>query len=322
MTKTGVSDVLRPVAMLGLGTMGHGIAQTFALAGYSVRCYDEQLAARRSTIDRVARNLKAFVEAGLLNGAEVPQVLGRVEVHESLPETVQGCGFVTEAIFEDLALKQDFLRRLEPFLADDAIVASNSSSFPVSQSASGMRNRQRAIVTHWFNPPHLVPLVEVVPSVETSEVVIERTMAYLRAIGKRPVRLKKELPGFLINRIQVALMREIWDLVDQDVASPEEIDAAVQDSMGFRLNCMGPLEIYDFGGLDIQSIVYQILVREIRGGTDLPGSIKRLVEQGQLGAKTGQGFHTYSPERFARRIERRDRLFLEQTKRRRDESND
>jgi 3-hydroxybutyryl-CoA dehydrogenase len=319
MMKTGPSDRTRPVAVLGLGTMGHGIAQTFALAGYSVRCYDEHSAARHSTIGRVARNLAAFVEAGLLDADEVPRVLERITVYESLPDAVRECGFVTEAIFEELMLKQDFLSSLERCLPDDAIVASNSSSFPISQSASGMRNRQRALVTHWFNPPHLVPLVEVVPSQETSEVVIERTMAYLWAIGKRPVRLKKELPGFLINRIQVALMREIWDLVDQDVASPEEIDAAVRDSMGFRLNCLGPLEIYDFGGLDIQSIVYQILVREIRGGTDLPNSIQRLVEQGHLGAKTGQGFHSYSAERLARRIERRDRMFLAQTKSRRDE---
>lgn len=302
------------VAVLGLGTMGHGIAQAFALAGHAVRCYDDGEAARRTLVSRVESNLQTFVAAGLLESRQLPVVMARLSVHESPGEAVAGCGFVTEAIFENLPLKQQFLEELESHLEDDAIVASNSSSFPISQAAARMRLRHRAIVTHWFNPPHLVPLVEVVPGPETSEDVTLATMRLLQRLGKRPVRLRKELPGFLVNRIQVAMMREIWDLVDRDVASPEEIDSAVRDSIGFRLSCLGPLEIHDFGGLDIQSIVFDTLVPEIRGGTQAPDCIRRLVGEGHLGAKSGRGFHDYSPERLAARVKRRDRLFLEQWK--------
>lgn len=308
-----------PVAVLGLGTMGHGIAQAFALAGYEVRCHDEGEAARRSLTARVEANLREFVAAGMLDAPALPLVVQRISVHDSAAEAVAGCGFVTEAIFENLELKQGFLAALEADLADDAIVASNSSSFPISQAAARMRNRDRAIVTHWFNPPHLVPLVEVVPGPETRESVVAATMALLLQIGKRPVRLRKEILGFIINRIQVAMMREIWDLLDQDVADAEQIDVAVRDSIGFRLNCVGPLEIHDFGGLDIQSTVFKTLAPEIRGGTDMPESIRRLVGAGHLGAKTGRGFHAYPPERLAERIRRRDRLFLEQSKARRAE---
>lgn len=304
------SEELPAVAVLGLGTMGHGIAQTFAAAGYTVRCFDEHLETRCSLHARIQKNLDAFVQEGLLPQARIESILSRVIACESEAGAVSSVAFVTEAVKEDLAVKQELFARLETVVPTDTLLASNSSSFPISQSGCRLRHPERAIVTHWFNPPHLVPLVEVVPSPLTSEATAQTTMAILQRIGKQPLRLRTELPGFLVNRIQIAVMREVWDLLERGVASAAEIDAALSGSVGFRLAAVGPLEIHDFGGLDIANTVFQILAPEIRSTTEVPAVVRQLVEQGHLGAKTGRGFHEYSPEQLAERQQRRDALFL------------
>jgi 3-hydroxybutyryl-CoA dehydrogenase len=305
---------IQSVAVLGLGTMGHGIAQTFAMAGYTVFAFDEVSAARDSVKKRIRENLDAFVRAGLISADRIEPTIERVQVCTGIDEAVRDANFVTEAIAEDLIAKQSLFAELEMMVRPGTILASNSSSFFISQSASAMGNSSHAIVTHWFNPPHLVPLVEVVPSPATREDVVTTTMQLMTAIGKKPLRLRKELPGFLVNRIQVALMREIWDLYEQGVASAEEIDAALRGSVGFRLAAVGPLEVHDFGGLDIQATVFRTLAPEIRNGSELPLVVKRLVDEGHLGAKTGRGFYTYTPEQVDDRRNRRDSLFLELVK--------
>ena len=303
-------DSIQTVAVLGLGTMGHGIAQTFAAAGYQVRGFDDHPAARESLHARVRKNLLAFVESGLFPAAQVEPTLARISVHDNERETVSGVQFVTEAVAEDLKIKQAWFARIEQLVDTKTILASNSSSFPISQSGAQLKHPERALVTHWFNPPHLVPLVEIVPSPATSEATTLTTLALLQRIGKQPIRLRKELPGFLVNRIQVALMREIWDLLEQEVASAEEIDAALRTSVGFRLAAVGPLEVHDFGGLDIQTTVFRNLVPEIRSNLEVPQRVAQLVADGHLGAKSGRGFQDYPPEKIAARQQRRDALFL------------
>ena len=301
---------MKDVAVLGLGTMGHGIAQTFAAAGYQVRCYDDHPAARASLQQRIRSNLQAFVQAGLLNATSIEPILARVQTCDTEAAAVSDVSFITEAVQENLPAKQELLERLESLIAPETILASNSSTFPISQSGARLRLPGRAIVTHWFNPPHIVPLVEVVPGPQTSAATTTTTFDLMQHIGKQPLLLRKELPGFLVNRIQIAIMREVWDLLDREIASPADIDAALRASVGFRLAALGPLEVHDFGGLDIQTTVYRNLVAEIRSDTEIPRVVRDLVEQGHLGPKTGRGFHDYSPERLVERQSRRDSLFL------------
>lgn len=303
-------DSHEAVAVLGLGTMGHGIAQTFAAAGHTTYCYDEYPAARTTLHERIHKNLLAFVDAGLVAPECVEEIISRVIVCEDEAQAVCRASFVTEAVKEDLAVKQALFERLEQLVAPTTILATNSSTFPISQSGQRMRLPGRAIVTHWFNPPHLVPLVEVVAGPKTNEATTQATMVLMKSIGKLPLRLNKELPGFLVNRIQVALMREVWDLLEQGVASAEDIDAALRSSVGFRLAAVGPLEVHDFGGLDIQTTVFRNLAPEIRSNTEVPMLVRKLVEQGHLGAKTGRGFQDYPPEKILARQQRRDALFL------------
>jgi len=303
---TGISRV----AVLGLGTMGHGIAQTFALAGYEVACFDESASTRGSLTERVSANLAAFVAAGLVASQQIEPTLARLHLAETEAEAVAGVQFVTEAVPEDLEVKRTLFLRLEQITPAETILASNSSSLPISQSGSLLQHPERALVTHWFNPPHLTPVVEVVPSPRTNERVVAATLRLLQDIGKLPIRLRRELPGFLVNRVQVAIQREVWDLVDQGVASPEEIDAAIRGTIGFRFAALGPLEIHDFAGLDIQLTTYRNLVPEIRGDTMPPAVIEQLAANGRLGIKTGQGFYNYPPERLNARRTRRDLLLL------------
>lgn len=286
---------IKRVSVVGLGTMGHGIAQTFAMAGCEVTGFDEVSAAGDSLHDRVRQNLRDFVEAELFPSDQIDPVLKRLQVSRCEADAVRHAQFVTEAMREDLAAKQELFARLESLVADDTILASNSSTFPISQSGARLKRPERAVVTHWFNPPHIVPTVEVVGSPQTDEATIQATLELLRRSGKLAIRINQELPGFLVNRVQIAVMREVWDLLDRGVASVEDIDAAIQGSMGFRLAALGPLRIHDFGGLDVQTAVFRNLTPEIASGTTVPPTVQRIVDAGHHGFKTGRGFYEYPP---------------------------
>jgi 3-hydroxybutyryl-CoA dehydrogenase len=301
---------IRRVAVLGLGTMGHGIAQTFALAGHDVACFDESASVRESLFERVRENLAAFVAAELVGPEQVEPTLARLRLTDSEDEAGGDAEFLIEAIPEDLAVKQALLARVERITAPETILASNSSSIPISRSGRLLEHPERALVTHWFNPPHVTPIVEVVPGPLTSESVVKATMQLLARAGKLPIHVRRELPGFLVNRVQVAIQREVWDLLEQGVATREEIDAAIRGTVGFRFAVMGPLEMHDFGGLDIQLATYRNLVGEIRSDARAPAVVGGLVAEGHLGIKSGRGFYDYPPERLVARRTRRDSLLL------------
>jgi len=303
-------DTIDTVAVIGLGTMRHGIAQVFATAGYSVRCFDEQLAARECLHQRVRQNLQVMAEAGLCQPDAIDQILARIVICPGEEEAVSPAQFVTEAIREDLTAKQELFARLETAISEQAILASNSSSFPITRTAEGMKSPGRAIITHWFNPPHIVPTVEVVPGERTEEQTTQTTLDLLRRVGKLADRVNQELPGFLVNRVQNALKREVWDLLDRGVASAKDIDAAIRGSLGFRLAVLGPLEVNDFCGLDIETTNFRNLVPTLCSETSVPAVIQRLVDEGHLGVKTGKGLHDYPPGVAEQKQFRRDALLL------------
>jgi 3-hydroxybutyryl-CoA dehydrogenase len=298
------------VAVLGLGTMGHGIVQAFASQGIAVQGYDEASAMRKSLLARVRNNLLQFVRFGLFAEEQLEPTLARISVHDKLSEACRDATFVVEAVREDLPAKQALFAEIEGYVANDTILASNSSSFPISQSGVRMKRPERALVTHWFNPPHIVPTVEIVPSPKTSEAVTQSTLALHKRIGKLAIVIRQELPGFLVNRVQVAVMREVWDLVERGVVSVEDLDTAVRGSMGFRLAAYGPLMIHDFGGLDIQAAVYRNLCPEIRSDTELPKILQDHVAAGHFGFKSGEGFYEYSAGEANERLKERDERYL------------
>jgi 3-hydroxyacyl-CoA dehydrogenase len=307
-------ESIKRAAVLGLGTMGHGIAQTMALAGCEVRGYDASPDARDSLRNRVRANLEQMLAVGLVEEDAVADAVGRVTVCDNEAEALAGAEFVTEAVVEDLAVKQELFERIESAVEPKSILASNTSSYPMTDISTRMQHPERALVTHWFNPPHIIPVVEVVPGEKTSDEITQTTYNFLDRIGKTPVRLNQELPGFLVNRVQVAMFREVLDLLDRKVASPEEIDRAIRGSAGMRLAALGPLAIIDYAGLDVTSRVYQNLVPHLRSNHDLPLRIGELVEQGHYGAKTGEGVFEYPPESIEQQVADRNRLYLELVK--------
>lgn len=301
---------IQQVAVLGLGTMGHGIAQTMAVAGCQVQVYDESTNCRETLLERMHGNLLQMAAAQVVEETQIAAAMDRVTVCESETAAVTGAELVTEAIAEDLPIKQSLFQRVESLVAPSTILASNTSSFPITQIATRMQHPDRAVVTHWFNPPHIIPVVEVVPGEKTSLTTTQKIYAFLERIGKLPVHVQQEIPGFLVNRVQTAMAREIWDLLDRGVASAEQIDRAIRGSMGLRLAAIGPLAVADFAGWDVTAQVYQNLIPHQRNDSELPEAIQSLVDQKHYGAKSGQGIYEYPPESVEQQIAARDNLYL------------
>ncbi len=298
------------IGVIGLGTMGHGIVQTMALAGGQIKAFDTDSMLVENLHQRIAKNLSVMMEENAIAPVDVDEILQRITCCDSEADAIKNAEFVVEAIAEDLQAKQLLFARCESLVGADAILASNTSSFPSSSIASGLRHPERAINTHWFNPPHIIPVVEIIPGERTSDATIERVISFMKALGKHPVRVNQELPGFVLNRLQVALFREMLDLVGRGVISAEDLDVAVRGSLGLRWAAVGPMRVGDFGGWDILSKVYQVLAGEIRSYTQLPEILADMQASGNIGLKAGQGFFEFPTEDQAEIIADKDRKFM------------
>jgi len=311
-------DEVKRVSVLGAGIMGHGIAQSFLMGGYPVTLYDINEQILKTARDHIEENLGLFARFGLIEERAIGPCLERLFTTCSLAECVKGGDFITEAAPELLELKQRLFAEVESLCKKDAIIASNTSSLTLADIGIKVQNRERLVTTHWFNPPHIVPTVEVVRAPWTSEETFETTYDLLVRIKKVPVKIEKEVPGFLINRIQMAMVREILDLYEQGIASAEDIDKAVKGSIGFRLASIGPLLTIDLGGLKLWLKVCQNLFPLISNSKEPPGALTRLAEKGHDGIKSGKGFYDYSndfsKESLDEAIKKRDREFLNRLK--------
>jgi 3-hydroxybutyryl-CoA dehydrogenase len=280
--------------------MGHGIAQEFALSGYQVRLHDQNLELIEVARDKIRSNLHRLSTLGLVHTDRIEPTLSTITATPRLVDAVTGAELIIEAIFEDLAAKHALFRSLSGLCAPETIIASNTSSFMPSRLAEAVEHPQRLLVAHYFNPPYLIPIVEVVPGTATSERTIDTMLQLLRKAGKKPILIRKESPGFVANRLQFALFREAISVVEQGIADPADVDQVVKYGFGRRLAAAGPFEIFDLAGLDtIQSVASQILpelasVRDTQ--RPVPELLSRKVERGELGVKTGRGFHEWTPE--------------------------
>ena len=310
--------MIRKVAVVGAGVMGHGIAQLYALAGFPVSLHD----IREEYLDRAFRamedSLSLLVKEEFVTEAQKKEALRRVSRTTALEEAVKEADFVTEAIPEVLELKWELFGTLERLAKPDAIIASNTSTLPISRMAKHSATPHRMIITHFFNPAQLVPLVEIVKHEKTTGPVVETTTELMRKIGKRPVLLKKEVPGFIANRLQVAIVREAFHLLNEGVADARDIDAAITAGPGFRWAFIGPIETADFGGLDTWKRVIDNLAPELDRRESAPERIVESVRGGNLGTKTGKGIFSYTDISVPEKIRERDTNFIRLLKMKRD----
>ena len=311
-------EEIHKISVLGAGIMGHGIAQSFIMGGYPVMLYDIQDSVLKTAKAHIEKNLRLFAEFDLIKEEEIGPCLHRLTTTADLRHCVEESDFILEAAPEDLQLKQNLFEEVTSYCKKDTILASNTSSLTLTEIGMQVKEKGRLVTTHWFNPPHIVPTVEVVKAEWTSEETFETAYALLLKIKKVPVRINKELPGFLINRIQMAMVREILDLYEKDVASAEDIDKAVRGSIGFRLASIGPLLTMDLGGLKLWFNVCKNLFPLINSSTEAPKALEQLTSQGHDGIKSGRGFYDYtrdfSQEELDKAIHERDQEFLNRLK--------
>src|SRR6266516_1024087 len=276
------------IAVIGAGLMGHGSAQVFALSGHDVSIHDSVAANLDSVKPRILANLRGL-------GDDVAAV-DRVQPTGDLAAAVHEADYVVEAVLEDLALKQRLFLEVERNVRPHTILASNTSVIPITKIMEGLRDRSRALGTHWWNPPYLVPLVEVIGTQWTSQQAIEWTMALHKAAGKMPVHVKKDVPGFVGNRLQDAVWREAIALVERGVCDAETVDTVIKASFGRRLAVLGPLENADLVGTDLTLAIHKTMLPDIENRGGPSPYLEALVADGKLGFKSGEGFRPWSAQ--------------------------
>jgi 5-formyl-3-hydroxy-2-methylpyridine 4-carboxylate dehydrogenase len=285
---------IKNAAVVGLGTMGPGIAATLARAGMNVSAFDADPA-------KCARAGQGFAAAAaVLSALAVPDHTARdIAVHDSLPPCVAGADLVIETVPEDLDLKIRVFREIEAQVAEDCILASDTSGIPITRIQAGTRSPSRVIGMHWSNPPHIIPMIEVIPGEKTAPSVVSRVVEAIRLIGHLPIIIRKDVPGFVENRVLYAVMRECLDLVEQGVIEPQDLDACVSWGIGYKLAVVGPMALLDMAGLDIYAAVGSYLNKELSNRTDVAAYIGERTSQRKLGIKTGSGIYDYTPEKIA-----------------------
>jgi 3-hydroxybutyryl-CoA dehydrogenase len=276
------------IGIVGGGLMGHGIAYLFAAAGHQVGVFEPHSESRASLPRRWCQILALFDDD--------PAVLDRISVHEKLAPAMSEAAFVFEAAPERLALKQSIFAELENIVAADTVLASNSSAIPSTQIARTLERRERVVGSHFWNPPHLVPLVEVVQNPWTASTVIERTMDLLRQAGKTPVHVRRDIPGFVGNRLQHSLKREAIALLADGVCDAETIDTVVKQGFGARMAVLGPMEQSDLVGLDLTLDIANVLYPDLDRTPGPHAYLQAKVRSGHLGMKTGEGFRKWTTE--------------------------
>lgn len=301
---------IKKICNLGTGTMGSGIAAVLAMAGYEVYLFGrsaESVARGFKSMDGI---WKTYADYDLLDSKEIPELMNRVCGTTSLEEAAAGADFVLEAVSEDLAVKQSLFAALDTLCPARAIFASSTSGISPSLIATAIKRQDRFVAAHFLNPPHLMSLVEVIPGQLTSPQTLETTLSLLKNLGKTPVLMEREAPGFIVNRLQMALMREALYMVEEKMASLEVIDTTIKH-LSRRFSANGLLEGADLGGLDVFYEIAGYLMKDLCSNPHIPDKLRREKEAGNFGAKTGQGFYNWTEDgKLAETLRTREDILL------------
>lgn len=287
------------IAIIGSGLMGHGIGQIFAVHGHDVLLYDLREELLGKALDNIRANLNLMVKHGIYKEDVVEPALSRVRTTTSLEEAAKDADFILEAVVENMEIKQNLFRQLDELSRPEAVLASNTSVMSITEIASKSANRARIVGTHFWNPPYLIPLVEVVQGDDTSMAAVDFTMKLLESAGKSPIHCCKDVPGFVANRMQHALWREAMYIVEQGIADAATVDKAVRLSFGLRLPILAPMENADMVGLDLTWSIHDYILKHLCNDTRPSKVIQERVDAGKLGFKTGEGLQTWTEQQIA-----------------------
>ena len=293
-------------AIIGAGTMGLGVAETFALNGLDVMLVDASPQLSRQALTRLMERVRGHIDAGLLPETALERARA-ARAAEDISEVVQDADLIFEAVPERIEIKRDVLALCDAHAPAEAIIATNTSSLPIDDLAEFVERKERFLGMHWFNPPEWTPGVEVIPSAHTEPQVVQAARDFLSAIGKRPATVASG-PGFVANRIQFALFREALGCVEEGLATPTEVDEVVRSCFGFRLPFYGPFEIADMAGLDVYANIFEVLAPGLGAGWAPPKALTAIVDSGRHGTKSLAGFYEYGEDE-------RDALLIERDKR-------
>ena len=284
---------IKHIAVIGAGLMGHGIAQIFANKGYSVSLLDVKSEILERAVQNIRNNLTLLAQKGIGIIEDIEPTIERMRVTQHLEEALSDAQFVIEAVYEDLDLKQTLFREMDGICSQDTILTTNTSAIRIAEIAQKARGKERIVGTHFWNPPYLIPLVEIIRGKDTSNKTIGVTFELLKQVGKHPVLVNKDVPGFVGNRLQHALWREAISIVERGIADSATVDEVVKEGFGMRLAVLGPLENADMVGLDLTLHIHNYILKHIESSTEPSDLLKKKVEEGKLGFKKGEGFYDH-----------------------------
>jgi 3-hydroxybutyryl-CoA dehydrogenase len=306
-------EEIRAIGIIGAGLMGHGIAQVFALKRYKVKLFDNDPNVLRGAPEKIHNNLQTLLEMHLVEPQEIEDCLNHLQLCHTLPEMCEGVELTIEAVSENVDLKRAIFGELEALTTPQTILCSNTSGISIGLISENLRFKERVIGTHFWNPPHIVPCVEVIKSQFAADEVFHTVIELMERVGKKPVRVLKDIPGFLGNRLQHALWREAISLVEKGIAAPEDIDRVVKYGFGLRLPFIGPLETADLAGLDLVYDIHKYLFSDLENRSTPSPLLKTLLDQKATGVKSKKGFYNWTDERTKQIIQQRDKALLKIT---------
>lgn len=303
---------LKNISIAGAGTMGASMAETFAKFGYTVTLYDIFPAALDKAKRLISINHETEVEHGIITADEAKAVLGRIHYTSDIQD-FKNTDFMVEAILEKIDIKHKFWAEASEIVPADAVLASNTSGLSITKIAEVVKNPERFAGMHWINPPHIIPLIEVISGEKTTKENAEAVYNMALTLGKKPVYVN-DAPGFVLNRIQFAIMRECLNIVERGITTPEGVDDVMKYALGFRYACLGPFQVADLGGLDIFYNISSYLFADLSNADAPFGLMKEAFDNNKLGVKNGAGFYDYSNGRDEEVIKYRDQMFTKLAK--------
>jgi len=298
-------EEINHVALLGAGMVGYGLALHFAKAGYQVSLYSRTQQTLDKALENIRANLPALLQGQASVDDEIGNIISRIKTTRNKEEAVAKAQMIIESVAEDLKVKQDLFGELDQICSRDAILATNTSVISITAIAAKAKNRDKIVGTHFWFPPYLIPLVEVVKGHDTSDETMEITYQFMKKAGKYPIKCLKDVPGFVANRLQHALWREAISIVERGIADAATVDDAIKHSFGIRIPVLGPIENADMVGLDLVLAIHNIVLQDLEASPSPSPLLKDKVSKGELGFKSGKGLYSkWTPESIKHTRER------------------